>query len=306
MSGTEHILVVDDSPTQLVQLRLMLEEGGFAVKTVSDGMDALESIGEEMPEIVITDLQMPNMNGLRLVEEIKCQYPSLPVILTTSQGSEDIAVEALNQGASSYVPKREMASTLVSTVEQVMGVARANKSLREIENYTTASAVELRLPPDETLIPHVISRIESVLKEVGLFDEAECMQIAMALDEALTNAMIHGNLEVSSELRQQDDGQPYVDMIAERKCTEPFCNRAVVIRVDADQQQATFVIRDEGPGFDPGSLPDPTDPENLEKAGGRGLLLINSFMDSVSFNEKANEITMIKNRSEDEDCCQSN
>ena len=54
------------------------------------------------------------------------------------------------------------------------------------------------------------------------------------------------------------------------------------------------MIRDEGPGFDPDGLPDPTDPENLTKASGRGVLLIRTFMDEVRFNDTGNEITMIK------------
>ena len=58
--------------------------------------------------------------------------------------------------------------------------------------------------------------------------------------------------------------------------------------------EATYIVRDEGPGFDPSILPDPTDPENLGKVSGRGLLLIRTFMDEVYHNERGNEIAMIK------------
>jgi anti-sigma regulatory factor (Ser/Thr protein kinase) len=63
------------------------------------------------------------------------------------------------------------------------------------------------------------------------------------------------------------------------------------------REQATITIRDEGPGFDPSSLPDPTDPENIGKISGRGLLLIRTFMDDVRFNETGNEITLVKKKS---------
>ena len=56
------------------------------------------------------------------------------------------------------------------------------------------------------------------------------------------------------------------------------------------------MVRDEGPGFDPATLPDPTDPSNLERVGGRGLLLIRTFMDEVRHNESGNEITFVKRR----------
>jgi anti-sigma regulatory factor (Ser/Thr protein kinase) len=58
--------------------------------------------------------------------------------------------------------------------------------------------------------------------------------------------------------------------------------------------EVSVTIRDEGPGFDPGSLPDPTDPANLGRIGGRGLLLIRTFMDSVTHNQAGNEITLVK------------
>ena len=59
-----------------------------------------------------------------------------------------------------------------------------------------------------------------------------------------------------------------------------------------------IVVRDEGPGFQQKELPDPTDPANLDKLSGRGLLLIQTFMDEIRFNDQGNEITLIKRRSD--------
>jgi anti-sigma regulatory factor (Ser/Thr protein kinase) len=62
------------------------------------------------------------------------------------------------------------------------------------------------------------------------------------------------------------------------------------------RDEAVYVVRDEGPGFDPSILPDPTDPSNLEKVSGRGLLLIRTFMDEIHHDDSGREITMIKRR----------
>lgn len=273
---------------------MVLEGDGYTVKMAGNGEEAMDSIRSELPMLVITDLQMPQMSGLDLVGAIKTHAPSLPVILTTSQGSEEVAAEALQKGAASYVPKRDMLSALAPTVRQVISVVQAERSHLAMCKYTTANEIELTVVSDESLIPNIISRLEKNLIELDLFDEGDRMQIAMALDESLTNAIIHGNLEVSSDLRQSEDGQEYVDKIAERKRQLPYRDRNVTVRLSANRHEAKFVIRDEGPGFDPTSLPDPTDPENLEKCGGRGLLLINSFMSEVRHNDVGNEITLIK------------
>ena len=300
MPDPTHILVVDDSPTQLRQMQMVLEKDGLLVRTAIDGNDAMDSIRADPPVLVVTDLQMPNKNGLELMAAVKACNSSIPVILTTSQGSEEIAAKALREGASSYVPKRDLTTALISVVRQVLSVNQATQSVREVAKFAIESTITLSLENDEQLVPKVIARLELPMVELDLFDEGERMQIAMALDEALLNAMIHGNLEVSSELRQTNDGKPYNDLIATRKTLSPYQERRVIVRMHASQTSATIVIRDEGPGFDFESLRDPTDPENLERAGGRGLLLINAFMDEVRHNDKGNEITMIKHKEQNE------
>ena len=296
MPDPSHILIVDDSPTQLRQIQFLLEKEGFVVQSAMDGIQAIASIKETMPLLVVTDLQMPEMNGLELVASLKESIPSLPVILTTSQGSEEIASQALKEGAASYVPKRELNDTLIPVLQQVMAVNKATKAVPQVAQNAVESNITLEVTNDESQIPDIISRLELPMVELDLFDEGERMQIAMALDEALLNAMIHGNLEVSSELRQSDNGTPYVNMIAERKEQSPYRDRKVTIKLEATSEEITFTIRDDGPGFDAAALRDPTDPENIERAGGRGLLLINAFMDEVSHNEVGNEIRMLKRK----------
>ena len=244
MPDPSHILVVDDSPTQLRQIQFLLEKEGFVVQSAMDGIQAIASIEETMPLLVVTDLQMPEMNGLELVASLKESMPSLPVILTTSQGSEEIASQALKAGAASYVPKRELNDTLIPVLQQVMAVNRATKAVPQVAQNAVESNITLEVANDESQIPDIISRLELPMVELDLFDEGERMQIAMALDEALLNAMIHGNLEVSSELRQSDNGTPYVNMIAERKEQAPYRDRKVTIKLEATSEEIIFIIRD--------------------------------------------------------------
>src|SRR5204863_2609962 len=99
----------------------------------------------------------------------------------------------------------------------------------------------------------------------------------------------------SSDLRE-GDGNGYHDLMKARRSREPYCSRRVHLTALESRAQVVYIIRDEGPGFDPSLLPDPTDPANLEKASGRGLLLVRTFMDEVAFNESGNQITIVKRR----------
>jgi CheY-like chemotaxis protein len=301
MTTQSLVLVVDDSPVQQLQIQMVLERDGYRVSLANDGLDALRAIEQERPDIVVTDLQMPNMNGLELVSEIKTRYPNIPVILATAVGSEMIAAAALQKGASSYVPKSDVATGLSPIVYQVLSLSQSARTQREIASRVQNLEITLKLENDETLVPTVIARLEQAAIEVDFCNEMLWMQIAMALDESLVNAIFHGNLEVSSDLRQVDDGKPFVDLVNLRKTIGPYMDRRVTVSMKVDREQATFVISDDGPGFDVSSLPDPTDPANLEKAGGRGLLLIHSFMDSVFHNDKGNQITLTKLKSSGDD-----
>lgn len=296
MADSPHLLIVDDSPTQLSHMKIILQQDGFQVETATNGEDAMAAVESDSPILVVTDLQMPGMSGLELVEVMRGNFPSIPVVLTTSDGSEEVAADALRRGAASYVPKRHLQSTLAQVVRQVLLVSEASRSVQQLARYTVESTLKLSLVNDESIVPSVIARLEMPMKELGIFDEGERMQVAMALDEALLNAMIHGNLEVSSELRHSGDGEPYKELIAKRTNESPYMDRRVLVQMDATPEQVKFTIADEGPGFDCGKVADPTDPENLEMMGGRGLFMIDAFMDEVHHNECGNQIVMIKRK----------
>ncbi|HUQ70860.1 MAG TPA: response regulator, partial [Planctomycetaceae bacterium] len=114
------VLVVDDSVTdRRLAGGLLTRHPGWDVQYATDGRDALDKIELHVPDLVVTDLNMPELDGLELVRIIRETYPLVPVILMTNQGSEQIAVRALQTGASSYVPKSRLAVDLEDTVQQV-------------------------------------------------------------------------------------------------------------------------------------------------------------------------------------------
>ena len=123
--------------------------------------------------------------------------------------------------------------------------------------------------------------------------ESRANRLTIALHEALTNSIIHGNLEVSSELKERGDDS-FARMVSERIADSKYCDRVVTVVMSYDGERSRWSITDEGPGFDPEALPDPTDPANLEKPSGRGVLLMRTFMDGVDFNKNGNEVKLTK------------
>jgi CheY-like chemotaxis protein/anti-sigma regulatory factor (Ser/Thr protein kinase) len=287
-------LVVDDSKVDRLMVGGLLEKDGeIEVSYASDGKEALARIEASPPDLVITDLVMPEMDGLELVGEIRRRFPLVPVILCTSKGSEQTAVEALQRGAASYVPKRLLASDLRETVDQVLSSSSQQRCRSEVMESMVRSDITFEIKNDRRLFSPLIGYLQECLANLGALDEAERTRIGVALEEALVNAAEHGNLELDSALRSTDR-KAYVELADQRRGSPPYRDRRVYVEAHLSRTEARFIVRDEGAGFDPGTLPDPRDPENLLKVSGRGVLIMKTFMDEVRFNPNGNEVTLVK------------
>ena len=124
------------------------------------------------------------------------------------------------------------------------------------------------LPNNTVAIPAALARLREHEARFGLFDQATADCVAVALTEALVNGIHHGNLELDSRLRREDEAA-YERMAEFRRRRPPYRDRRLQVRARLSRRQAVYVIRDEGPGFEPAALPDPTDPAHLERTTGR-------------------------------------
>jgi anti-sigma regulatory factor (Ser/Thr protein kinase) len=243
-------------------------------------------------------MQMPEVDGLELVRQMKARFSHVPVVLMTAHGSEEIAVEALRSGAASYVPKRNLNRVLRDTLQVVLDSVESRRGRQQLLQYMTSTKSRFTLDHNRAGPRALVSYCQDALKMMGVCSETMTLQVGTALLEALVNAIDHGNLELCSELREADDGS--YETLRERRIGEsPYGDRLVEVETYVSRDEARYVIRDEGAGFDPTSLPDPLDPENLLKSSGRGVLLMRAFMDEVTYNDRGNEVTLIKRRCAD-------
>ena len=104
MADKKRILVVDDEPQITRVLRTALTGSGYEVRTADDGHSGLRSAREWQPDLVITDISMPNMNGIELCRQLRAES-TLPIIVLSVKGEEKTKVEALDAGADDYVTK---------------------------------------------------------------------------------------------------------------------------------------------------------------------------------------------------------
>jgi CheY-like chemotaxis protein/anti-sigma regulatory factor (Ser/Thr protein kinase) len=291
------ILCVDDSEADRKLMGgLLKKEVDWLVQYAGNAQEAYEAIEGTFPDVVVTDLLMPQVNGLELLRVVREKYPHIPVILATSHGSEDLAMQALDQGAASYVPKDQLVEKLRDTIEQVLGLAHADGHFESLHACLSNEQFTLELTNDPRLFAPLIGRVQQSLIALDFCHATQRMHIGVALEEALLNALYHGNLELPSAdyLRHRYQLRHGVlSPVAEERLGElPYQDRRIFVHASIGRREMRVLIRDQGRGFDTRRVPAAHDPGTLQEKTGRGLVLMRNFVSQVEFNELGNEVTM--------------
>ena len=129
------ILAVDDERLYQHLLEVNLEKEGFEVITAGNGLDALEMVSSQNPDLVIMDIMMPKMDGITTCERIR-QFSNVPIIMLTARGEEQDRVRGLNVGADDYVVKPFSATELVARVRAVLRRTSSSEQITQTRYFT--------------------------------------------------------------------------------------------------------------------------------------------------------------------------
>jgi len=283
------ILLVEDSDIdRLIAGRLLQKDGGFDVAFAANGRLALEGIRKSLPDVVVTDLQMPEMNGLELVEAVRREFPSVPVVLMTYRGSEDIASEALRRGAASYVPKQCLAEKLRETVKRIVASIEVDRGRSRLMNSLerTECCFCLRANPD--LIEPLVIHVQDLLCCQSRHNDVERLRLGLALKHALWIAHYHGNLEIPVEGQFSDD--VLQALVRERQDQAPFNTRSLSVNIHITTDQSTFLIRHDGQAIDVSHLPDLQSSVSASHSWLSGFVFIASVVTEVRYDANTIEL----------------
>lgn len=289
-----HILVAESADQQRAEIGEAVDAAGYTPEFVTTGDEAVDYVRRSPPDLLIADAELTGMDGIALTRQMRQQHPTVPVLLVIDVVNKEVVAAALRAGAAAYLPRQIVRRELPAVVKELLNVAASQR--RRVMFLQRMAAVEYRfeLESDPDLVPNVVSQAELLLAQMELFDDADRMRVGVGIHEAMVNAIVHGNLEVSSDLKT-GGWEGYHDTIAERRQALPFAVRRVTVVMRAERKKSFAIqITDQGPGFDVSKLPDPNDPTVWEKPSGRGIILIRSFFDEVSHSPTGNQITMTK------------
>lgn len=263
------VLLADDDPAVREVLARYLISAGLEVIQAKDGGEALSLFRQGPFDLVISDVKMPVMDGLQLLEAVKDLSPTVPVVLISGYDEPTTIVAALKKGAENYLSKPITKANLMRVLEQALA-ARVHIHLGLDLCCAVHQVTETVTPSRPEFIPLLVSQIAVSAEQAGFVDDRLDNSLRLALVEALTNAMEHGN--------QWDQDKP------------------VAVRSEFTRSEMRVTISDQGSGFAWRGIPDPTVNGNILAERGRGVFLMRAIMDQVSFNDMGNQVTLIKQR----------
>ncbi|MDX1944154.1 MAG: response regulator [Pirellulaceae bacterium] len=291
-----NVLVVDDSPIDRVLIEgLLKKDPRMRVRPAGSGADALEQIARQAPDVVVTDLQMPEMDGLQLVTALRIHYPRIPVLLITAHGSEELAVRALEQGAASYVPKSQLAANLLPAVDQVLELARDNHGYEALAEAMQYAEFRFQAKNDFATTDRLVELVRQLAASVGVCDTGGEVRLGMALEEAFRLVILRGNLELPADLlravaHHRDDTE---GTLAQRAATAPYAGRKVRVHVQIAPAEARIELAHDGPPLAIHEAPPQSNPL-LEDPLERSLILMRAFLDEVRFAPDGKSIVLVK------------
>lgn len=291
-----NLLVVDDSVTQTTLITSILQDHDFNVRTASNGVEALNQLQDFQPDLVVTDMQMPEMNGLELIRQMCNACPLVPSILVTAFGNEDLAAEALGVGAANYISKDHVQILLPEIADRIVAFANANSDSHELKGALDRSTFDFVTDCSiERITPLVCLQLR-LLAAMNVLHTCDRIRIAEALNYLLFHSIVHGNLEEPVHVSPLSiaQGMALVESKRSDESTRSMAERNVSLRLEVTDRHAKFTVAHQGAGQSIHHAPLPGTPQSFSDERGRGMLLMTSVMNEVFIDPVTCDVTMVK------------
>jgi len=294
------ILIVEDDHASRLFLESLLESNNYDFRSAENGIEGLNVFDEYNPDLVFTDIKMPIMDGLELLEAIRDKNSDAIVVIVTAFGSENYAIQALHLGANNYLKKPVSGQELLRLLKKYKAIISGKYSPESLPGKLIDRTYSIEFKSEFTKIPKIVDKI--MIESAIEIDDSEKVNIELGLVELITNAIEHGNLGISYVEKQLalDDGT-LSELFDERLHNAKYKNRKIKVDFFTDEEKYQWTITDEGEGFNWKIIPDPTDQEHILELNGRGIFISKFLFDKIEYIGKGNIVIATKLISDETD-----
>lgn len=294
-----HVLLIDDDELILNTFGMFFKSVGWTYGLESDSRQGLKEATDKEFDVVITDLMMPELDGLSLLRELRERKPSQAVMVLTGRGTLENVIQFLRQGAVDVILKPVDLESFKCSVERVVECLRTSQEEHEIFKYVAKEETRIECITSEIVSCSAPFPILDRLQSGRVIDMTTKLRLLLAFQEALTNSIDHGNLDLKSSWREEisaDGIDRYMRVRQERLNDPKYATRKIILETKYSPGSITIEITDQGSGFDFSSI----DQRNIDssagvKCYGRGVAIIKGTMDSVSYSNGGRTVKMMCN-----------
>ncbi|EIE03430.1 ATP-binding response regulator [Leptospira licerasiae] len=259
--------------------------------TAEQGLSLAES---ETFDLIITDIRLPRMNGIEFITKLREKGVDTPFIVITGNQDIQISINALRLGAVDFFLKPFRMEAIRYSLLRFKNLFYAGKDLVDKRMFQVReSRQKFALLPRLGNLNQYVHLILKSLSHLPNLQNEDQLSLKVALYELIGNAIEHGCARITYHQKQElmfqeNDYFSYVDKICESK------EEWIQVEVDYDDTRVTVILEDGGDGFDPARVPDPVQDPNASQLSGRGIFLVRMNVDSLSYNDKGNQVTFVK------------
>jgi len=283
------ILIVDDDQAIRTYLESALTKENHEIQTAENGLEGLSLFPTFKPDLIFSDIQMPEMDGLEMLETIRSQDEDIVVIMMTSYGSEENAIKALNLGANNYLKKPILHPDLLNIIQKCETIIKTRGNKPQVSEWIMKRELTMKFGNDVEKLSGII---EYLVGEVGdILPKVKQTGIRLSLMELLINAIEHGNFEITDqEKKEAVEANNYKALLKDKLENSPFAVRDISVNFKQDPTGIEWIITDEGQGFDWKNITSPLDSSKSSLNRGRGIFLSRFQFDELNFIGKGNQI----------------
>jgi CheY-like chemotaxis protein len=295
------VLVVDDNISTVNALLKLLQENGYLADPAYNGTDAMHKISANDYDIVLSDIEMPNMNGLELLKRVRQDFDDIAFILMTDDMQQDYFIEAIQLGASDLIRKPVDRMHLLKSLRIQINKKKEIWDYLQVSECISQAEIKLTLPPLMFQKVDFIKIFTKFFRTNLNLNNKVVNELLLCMEEMLYNAFIHGTLNL--KLHERTLSYEDYKKLIQYKIQQPDIAKKRIhlcLFVDQENDKIVFEVEDEGDGFDHKLWTEKSnsyDGIQLDEYG-RGISIIYYLTDKVTFDKDGRLIRIEKKLSD--------
>ncbi|MGK5092537.1 response regulator [Deltaproteobacteria bacterium TL4] len=293
MSPVTTALLVDDEMRICRLLQRLLNAESIESLLAENGRVALELLEENEVDFIVTDLRMPEMDGLKFLRKARQLYPTVPIVVMSAFGDESTIIQSLQTGANDFLRKPFNLHTIENVLLPIIRLLEGKRDPSFDYSRIHHLQGEIRLDNDEVgMIPSIVNYLLQHWGEVEKYSK-QVSFLEITLYQLILGAIEQGNLGIALEEKEEAQKKNQFSSLLEERLKDPrYQNRQVRIQFDLNPDQISISITDEGDGRHW-----PYRHEN--SSGGKtiaetswGIRRAQMSLENIIYQENANQITL--------------